>query len=197
MTTFEIRPKTAVNVIAIVLTLFLMGITAWAIFGKTEDPLELAGPGLIIPAIIVPLGCVVIYFALKAIILRPPVIRIDEQGFEYNPGGVSTGLIPWAHIEDILEVDVRTTRGDQMGPVVETALGIRLKDPETYRNQFNPVIRKLMELNEKMYEVDILFRLSDFGTQVDAMKDSLLGNWRNSRRAPFRPHRRPNPPVKP
>jgi len=77
---------------------------------------------------------------------------------------------------------------------METALGIRLKDPETYRNRFHAIIQKLMEKNEEMYEVDILFRLSDFGTQVDAMKDSLLGNWRESRRRPRSPHPRPNPP---
>jgi len=104
MTTFEIRPKIVPNLIVIALTLSLMGITTWAIFFKADDPLEPKGPGLIIPAIIGPIGCAVLYFAVKTIILRPPVIRIDQDGFEYNPGGVSTGLITWSDIDDIREV---------------------------------------------------------------------------------------------
>lgn len=180
MNSFTIKPKIIVHIIALLAVLLLMGTTAWAFFWK-EKPLEIAGPAIIIISIIGGIGSVIIFFVLKIIITRPAVITIDENGFEYNPGGVSSGWVTWSNVAEIKEVEVRTQKGVMNGPFMETTLAIKLKDPDLYRNRFNPIIRGLMKLNDKMYDADIFFRISNFGKEADTVKMLMMQYWKAQR----------------
>jgi hypothetical protein len=169
MESFQIKRKILPDLVVVLATLLLISVVGWAFFLK-EDPIPLAGPAIIIFFIIGGIGTLVLFFAFKMIIRRPATITINQEGFEYNPGGVSTGFIPWTNVAEIKEVEVRTQKTNSSGPVWETTLGIKLKEPAPYRNQYPSIIRGLMKVNDNMYDADIFFRLTDFGNQVDEVK---------------------------
>ena len=173
MDSLQIKSRIIVHIIAILGAVFLMGVVIWALFFK-EEPMSLIGPGLIIAVIIGSIGSVIIYMAGKMILTRPPIITIDATGFEYNPGGVSTGHIPWSAVAAVKEVEVLTSGLSRSGPIPELTLGIKLKDPEAYKAQYNAMLRGLMDINQDMYDADIFFRLSDFGKQKEEVKKLMF-----------------------
>lgn len=182
MHTFRIKNNRAGHFIVILAVLLLMSIAAWAFFFK-EEPIALDTTAIIILTIIGSIGSVCIFMALKMIIINPDVLMMDEKGFEYNPGGVSSGFMHWTNVAEIKFVDVRTTQGQLNGPVWERALTIKLKNPSLYRNQFNPFLRGLMGLNKKMYDGDIFFRLSSFGEQAEEVHTLMMKYWNESKTA--------------
>ena len=173
MDSLQIKRKILPDLVVVLATLLLMGVVGWAFFLK-EEPIPLAGPAIFIFFIIGGIGLVVLFFAFKMIIRRPAIITINQEGFEYNPGGVSTGFISWTNVAEVKEVIVRTDNQGSSSPMWETTLGIRLKDPIPFRNQYHSIIRGLMNENEKMYDADIFFRLTDFGKQVDEVKTLMF-----------------------
>lgn len=181
MKNFQIKQNIVGHFIVILAVLLLMGITFWAFFLK-DEPVEFGQTGIIILSIIGIIGSAVIYMALKIIIQRPAVITINENGFEYNPGGVSSGWIPWTNVAEIKDVDVNTQQGTLNGPILERALAIKLKDPTSYRDQYNILLKGLMKLNENMYDADIFFRLSSFGKQVNEVKTLMYQYWNESKK---------------
>lgn len=180
MHTFRIKNNRAGHFIVILAVLLLMSIVVWAFFFK-EDPVPFEGTGLIIISIIGIIGAVVLFMAIRMIIVNPDVIVINEKGFEYNPGGVSSGFMQWTNVAEIKYVDVRTTQGQLNGPVWERALTIKLKDASLYRDQFNPLMKGLMSLNKTMYDGDIFFRLSSFGKQGEEVFSLMMKYWDESK----------------
>lgn len=181
MHTLEIKRPWYSDLLIAFFTLLLMGVVVWAFFIK-EDPIPIAGPAIIILLIIMGIGSVILFFAWRMHSSHTPILSVDLSGFEYNPGGVSTGFVFWWNVAEIKEVEVRTTRGDLPGMVWELTLAVKLKDPTEYTQQFNAFIRGLMQLNDKMYDADIFFRLSDFGKQREEVKALMIRNWEASRR---------------
>lgn len=178
MQSFQIKSNRAGHFIVLLLVLLLMFVAFWAFFIK-EEPLELDATGVIILSIVAVIGGACIFFAVKMIIQKPAVITINENGFEYNPGGISSGFTPWSNVADIKPIQMRTIHGNLNGPVWEEALGIKLKDSSLYRKQFNPLLRSLMGFNKNMYDADIFFRLSSFGKQADEVCRLMLQTWQN------------------
>ncbi len=180
MQTFKIKNNRLGHLIVLLAVLLLMGVTFWAFFLK-EEPIEFKGGGIIIAVIIGGIGGMVLFMALRAIILNPDVLVINKRGFEYNPGGVSSGFMEWTNVAEIKFTQVRTTQGQLPGPIWEKVLAIKFKDPSVYTHQFNPLMRGLMNLNKNMYDADMFFRLSSFGNQVNEVHELMLRYWEESK----------------
>lgn len=180
MQVFKIKNNRLGHLIVLVAVLLLMGITFWAFFLKVE-PLELNGGGLVIALMIGGIGAVVLFMSLRAIILNPDVLIVNEKGFEYNPGGVSSGFMEWTNVAEIKFMEVRTTQGQLPGPIWEKVLAIKFKDPSLYTNQFNPLLKGLMHLNKNMYDADMFFRLSSFGSKVNEVHELMLQYWNKTK----------------
>ncbi len=180
MHTFKIKNNRLGHVIILVAVLFLMGVTFWAFFLK-EEPVEFKGGGIIIALIIGGIGGVVLFMALRAIILNPDVLLINEKGFEYNPGGISSGFMEWTNVAEIKFTEVRTQQGQLPGPIWEKVLAIKFKDPSIYTHQYNPLLRGLMHINKNMYDADMFFRLSSFGNKVDEVHTLMMKYWEASK----------------
>lgn len=97
---------------------------------------------------------------------------VNEQGFEYNPSGQSTGFILWTDVERVAELSVTTNTTRVMDK--ETALGVWLKDPEAYYKKWNIVVHKLMQLNEKMYGATVLIQPSSLGKDYERVRQLFL-----------------------
>lgn len=177
---FRIKNKRLPHVIIILAVLLLMSITFWAFFLK-EDTVAIDGEAIIIMLIIGGIGAVVLFMALKNIIQNPDVLLLNEIGFEYNPGGVSSGFMEWTNVADIKFVDLRTSQGQLNGVIWERTIAVKLKDPSLYRNQFNPLMKGLMDSNKIMYEGDIFFRISSFGKQFEQVHSLMIKYWDNSK----------------
>ncbi len=181
MHNFRIKNNRAGHFIVVLAVLLLMAVAFWAFFLK-EDPIPIEGGSIIILIIIGGIGTVVLFMAMKMIIQNPDVFFMNEKGFEYNPGGVSSGFMEWTNVADIKFVDVRTQQAQLHGPIWERTLAIKLKDSSVYRNQFNPLMKGLMKVNEKMYDVDIFFRLSSFGKQGEEVYTLMMKYWKESQK---------------
>ncbi len=177
----EIKHSRIVQLVILIPVLGLMSIMVWAFYFKV-DPLMKDDTGIIVCAIIGILGSIVLYFNLKMLIQNPAIITINKDGFEYNPGGVSSGWIQWSNVEEIKYVDVKTERRNSQGVNLETALAVKLKDNTIYLNQYNIVIKGLMKINQGMYDADILFSLSSFGKRCDDVVALMDKNWASSKK---------------
>jgi hypothetical protein len=180
MHTFKRKNNRAGHIIILIAVLFLMSVTGWAFFMK-EEPIPLEGNGLIIASVIGVIGAVVVFMSLKNIITDPTLLTLTEDGFEYNPSGVSSGFMHWKNVAELKFVDVRTQQGQLNGPIWEQTLAIKFKDPSLYRDQFNAVMKGLMKVNESMYDADMFFRLSDFGKQSEEIYQLMMKYWNQSK----------------
>lgn len=172
MTELRIKPKIWGHIIIVFFVLLLMGITYWALFVNNEVRLETNA--YIILIIIFSIGTVVLLKALQIIIKKPDVIAINSYGFEYNPGGISSGLIPWSNVQEVKRVSVLTEGGNVGGPIYETTLAVKLKDPADYAEQYNFFLKSLMKLNHNLYDADIFMRLASFGNKAAEVEELMM-----------------------
>ncbi len=141
----------------------------WRMFGDGIDPDETRDITFeIVAGLVITVGTFLILYFLKQFFTNPVIIHLTDEGLEYIPAGVSTKFIKWSEIREIKEVNVRVVRGNV--PALETALGLTLKDPEGYRQQFNAALAGLMKLNEKMYGATVLIQPSSFGKKYPEVK---------------------------
>lgn len=173
MKEFRIRTKPVPHVILLMMALGLVAVSYWGVFWS-EDAQPPGTTAYTIVTVMSVIGAVILYFSLKIIITRPDIIRINEKGFEYNPSGVSSGFIEWSNVQEIKRAQVRTQQGQLNGPVWETAIGVKLKDPTPYKAQFNILIRKLIEVNTDMYDVDLWIRISSLGKDSEKAEALLM-----------------------
>ena len=82
---------------------------------------------------------------------------------------------------EIKFTEVRTTQGQLPGPIWEKVLAIKFKDPSIYTQQFNPLMRGLMDLNKNMYDADMFFRLSSFGNKANEVYELMMRYWNASK----------------
>lgn len=180
MNEFRIKPSIYGHLVVIAAVIILAGITYWGLFGREDAP-DADSTVYIIASTVFGIGAVVVFMALRIVILQPAIIRINDQGFEYNPGGVSSGFIKWTNVQELKRTEVRTTAGNLPGPVWETVIAIKLKDSSTYTNQFNPFIQSLMKLNDQLYDADIFFRISSFGKQATEVEALMMKHFQASK----------------
>jgi hypothetical protein len=176
MQQFKIKNNRLGHVIVLLVVILLMSITFWAFFFK-DEPIEIMGGSIFILIIIGGIGSVVLFMSVRAIVLNPDILVISEKGFEYNPGGISSGFMEWTNVAEIKFIEVKTNPGQLSGPIWERVLAIKFKDPALYNNQFIPAMRMLMDLNKKMYDADMFFRLSSFGKQGEEVYQLMMKCW--------------------
>jgi hypothetical protein len=127
---------------------------------------------LAIALFIFTIGGFLLYRFMKSFFNIPVTLLVNDLGFEYNPSGYSTGFILWQDVIKVEEVSVTTNNTRVMGQ--ETALGIWLKDPASYFAKRNIAIRKLMELNQKMYGATILVQPSSLSGDYERVRQAML-----------------------
>lgn len=94
---------------------------------------------------------------------NPVVFRMDDEGFEYSPGGVSTGIVRWVDVErlDYTRVKVGRPGGTQYLRV----LGIYLKDPASFINRYPLAMHALFEQRRYDSGTPLVFGAGEFGRQ--------------------------------
>lgn len=97
------------------------------------------------------------------------------KGFQYTPAGISSGWVLWEDIEEVRETSV-LYGSNVAGPTTVPVLGIKLRYPENYIQNFNPALQKLLtaagQLNNFQTEGtgDLLLNPADFGNRYEEVK---------------------------
>lgn len=99
------------------------------------------------PLIVVIAGYIVLVSSLLALVLSivplmqsGPALVLDERGFNDHSGAASLGCVEWTDIADIR----LWANGSQ------SALCLRLKDPDKYAPAIGPIKRTMIKLNRKI-----------------------------------------------
>lgn len=102
---------------------------------------------------------------LYRFIKNPWYFRMDEEGFEYSPGGISSGVVKWSEVE---RLDYTTVK--QGGPVSPThlrVLGVYLKDPASYISRQPLALHALLEARKFDSGTPLVFQQREFGSRHD------------------------------
>lgn len=132
-----------------------------------------------------------IAFALRAFRHRPFFVATDE-GFIYQPGDVSPGLIRWIGISRGAEAALLTSGGSNIGgPRTALAIVLSLQDPSSVFTAYNPLLRALNALAGRFIKHqsggigDIVLAAEDFGPRYDEVRalirSKLAARWSDQR----------------
>lgn len=122
-----------------------------------------------------------VVFALRAVRDQPYFVA-TENGFVYEPGDLSPGLIRWADIAGVKETQLLYRPGSYAGPSTQTALVVTLKNGEAYAQAYNPLLRWLLALllpavrQQAGGSGDMVLLAADFGARYEEVK-SLIGRY--------------------
>jgi hypothetical protein len=143
--------------------------------GEIESPLQTQAWGF---ASVVGLGALVslllsVGFAYRAL-RNPPTLRFYEDGFEYSPAGVSTGLIRWS---DVVELRDETVLVSLVGtPARRPVTAVVLRNPDDYVRRFPAALRPLFAANRKLNSSPILIADGEFGPDHGAIMAIMREN---------------------
>jgi hypothetical protein len=113
---------------------------------------------------------------VQLIWLRPSFFIVTKNGFLYEPGSISPGLILWEDIEAINEADLLYNPGGWQGSTTRTYLVITLKDHSRYFKRYNLLLRLIVILQAKITKAltgksaDIIIQPWDFGNRYNEIK---------------------------
>ncbi len=102
---------------------------------------------------------------LYRFIKNPWYFRMDEEGFEYAPGGVSLGRIKWSDVERLEYTTVK--RGVATSPTHLRVLGVYLKDPAGFIAARPLALHALFEARRFDSGTPLVFQSGEFGGQHD------------------------------
>lgn len=109
-------------------------------------------------------GIGIIVFIRKLLSKKPGFI-ISHQGITDNSSGISANHIPWEHIQQIKELEIMNQR----------CIIIVLKKPEEYLEKVrNPLKRKTMQMNYKIYGSPISISANSLKINFQNLKDLLM-----------------------
>lgn len=166
-------------VLPIVAALFVLGLNALVFVpGATEldiSSLELE------PMLFLVFFYLVAHFLLIAFTLRAvrqlPFFVATEEGFVYEPGDVSPGLIKWTDISEGAEAPLLTSGTTNIGgPRVAPTIVLSLRDPDSVFAAYNPILRGLNKLATGVIKYqsggvgDIVLAAEDFGRHYDEVR---------------------------
>lgn len=149
--------------------------------------------GLEVKAVMMFFSAVAAFLLLALIqraVLNPPWFVLSREGFLYEPGGISPGLIRWRDVRDIKEDTVLAGSNSYNGPRLDPVLVITLRDYEKYLSAYNPVLRFLVRAGTRVlrYQTkggDIYLNPLHFGARYPEVKAAMLAHWREA--VPERP----------
>lgn len=104
---------------------------------------------------------------LYRLIRNPWTFRLTDEGFIYNPAGVSTGLIRWTDIVEIRDVPVTTQNSVVGGQAPLMTTGIILKDPHSYIARYPAALGVLFEFRKYDSGTPLVFQFKEFGRDHD------------------------------
>ena len=150
--------------------------------GEIESPVETADWGK--AAIFGAVGLVCVFlsgvFAYR-LVRNPPTLVLFEDGFEYTPAGVSTGLIKWSDVlelrDETLVVNVTNARNNRR------VTAVVLRDPEEYMSRFPAALRPVFAANLNLNSSPILITPGEFGDDHDAIIAIMRENIAKPREA--------------
>lgn len=130
-----------------------------------------------------------IAFSLRAFRQLPFFIATDE-GFIYEPGDVSPGLIQWSDISEGAEAPLLTSGTTNIGgPRTAPTIVLSLKDPESVFAVYNPLLRSLNKFATGVVKYqsggvgDIILAAEDFGRHYyevrTLIRQKLGARWRS------------------
>jgi NADH:ubiquinone oxidoreductase subunit 6 (subunit J) len=128
-----------------------------------------------------------IAFALRAFRNRPFFIATDE-GFIYEPGDVSPGLIQWGAISKGAEAALLTSGSSNIGgPRTALTIVLSLEDPGSVFAAYNPLLRSINALAARLTKYqsggigDIVLAAEDFGPRYGEVRalirSKLAARW--------------------
>ncbi|MFY7901040.1 MAG: hypothetical protein ACOVNY_12705 [Chitinophagaceae bacterium] len=100
------------------------------------------------------------------------------KGFIYTPAGISTGWILWEEVVAVQETNI-LFGSSIAGPTTVPVLGLKLRNPEAYIQQYNPALQQILTkanaLNNFQTEGvrDLFLKPSDFGNDYQKVKDLI------------------------
>jgi hypothetical protein len=99
---------------------------------------------------------------VRALVVNPAMLELDDQGFTYCPAGVSTGLIAWRDVMELRDITV-TVGGSGYGPEPTPVLAVVLHDPEAYRARFPALLRPLLQARQGLSGTSLVIDLNHLG----------------------------------
>ncbi|MBU3714849.1 MAG: hypothetical protein FGM46_07865 [Ferruginibacter sp.] len=172
MTLYENRPKWYKYILGILMPLVMITVLSYVMHNR-EKIAEL-NPGKFdkgegfsifidygIPIMMAVSAFLMIAFTVQ-MIKNPSIFTISDEGFVYNPAGVSSGLILWSDIIEIRETDVIVKRGNK-NTGTEKVFAVILKNPDQYIQQKSAALRPLLRLRLKMSNTPLILNIADLG----------------------------------
>jgi hypothetical protein len=170
---YEIRYNRFYSLLPVPFIIGLISVFIYFLFIKQDDSYENRVPVIMyfVFGFVTLVGMFLIFQFSKQFLKPRPLFKMDEEGMEYNEGGIGTGKLPWKEIREIKEIEIRSTKGRR--PNTETVLGVFLKDPEKYRLDKNPLLGKLMKVSDNMYDTSIFISPGTFGKNYLPVRNKM------------------------
>jgi hypothetical protein len=131
--------------------------------GETKEQID--GFGRLIFGFFVFVGVFLSGVFLYRFIKNPWYFHMDEEGFEYAPGGVSLGRIKWSDVERLDYTTVK--QGGAISPKQLRVLGVYLKDPAGYIAERPLALHALFEARRFDSGTPLVFQAGEFGSRHD------------------------------
>jgi len=162
--------------------LFALGLNAIVLVPSTAD-LDPAGWELE-PLMALVFFYIVAHFLLIAFTLRAfrklPIFVATDEGFVYEPGDMSPGLIRWSDISEGAEAALLTSGSSNIGgPRTGLTIVLSLKDPDTIFSAYNPLLRNINTLATRVIKYqsggvgDIILAAEDFGARYEEVRSLI------------------------
>lgn len=166
----EIRPNRFLYLIPVPFCLLLMGVFYWFVLGP-EATVE-DGMFYYVAIGVLVVGAFLTFQFTRQFFKPPVTFRMDQEGFEYNPAGVSSGLIRWNEVASIEEKQIKTMSGSVPG--FSTVLAVTMKDPAAFRKRYNVLLRKAVQLSEDVNHASVLIEPAALGKQYGEIRDTMI-----------------------
>lgn len=181
---FEIYPPRFATrfILPFVSLLFVIGLNA-IVFAPGTAVLDPAGwefePLLALIFFYIVAHFLLIAFTLRAVRNLPFFVATDE-GFIYEPGDVSPGLIRWSEISQGAEAELLTSGSSNIGgPRTGRTIVLSLKDPDATFAAYNPLLRGINKFATGVIKYqsggvgDIVLAAEDFGARYDEVRSLI------------------------
>jgi hypothetical protein len=184
---FEMKKPTGLYVAALVVLIIVISAGYYFIFNNELLPekfhfLNIDGTAKAVGFLVFFMCHFLLIVTVQLIWLRPSFFIVTKNGFLYEPGSISPGLIFWEDIEAINEADLLYNPGGWQSSTTRTYLVITLKDPSRYFQRYNLLLRLIVILQAKITKAltgksaDIIIQPWDFGNRYNEIKALMEEN---------------------
>lgn len=172
----EVRPPRFVHAIALAATAGLVSAFVWFLF--LRDVPEGDEPDLmmqIVGGAATVVGVFLIGVFLRRLMMRPASFWCGEEGFVYQPGGVSTGLVRWSDIKELRDIGVQVAAQTH-----ENAVAVVLHDPAAYIARQAGWLQPLFRKRARLSGSPLVLRATDLGRDYVRVKAMMAERVRRA-----------------